>query len=111
MLSALRYYSPYPMPPDEVPMEANGQPPSLTSNLKRKLSLSISSPSTAGLSAHKDVKQKGGKSRTASDIFVAGVRKGGEGARGRLWVCDVGFQVSDSCRIQYGVDDGVTGGY
>ena len=27
--------------------------------------------------------------RTASDMFTAGVWKGGEGARGRLWVCDV----------------------
>lgn len=27
--------------------------------------------------------------RTTSDVLSVGVGKGGEGARGRLWVCDV----------------------
>lgn len=93
--SDARYYSPYPMPAAHESVRGK----------KRK-----DPPGISGRDAH-------GHQR---DVLTHGVGQGGEGARGRLWVCDVSWgwggsncsSVSSTCgqgpvgRTTLWVDDG-----
>lgn len=82
-----RYYSPYPFPPDETPHTyTSGSIPHVNgSSSKRKAT-------QAGVSGA--VKGKGiAASRSMGDLYGP-AQKGGEGARGRLWVCDVSSRLT-----------------
>ena len=78
-----RYYSPYPIPVDvstPAPSSALGidaEPPKKRGRKRKE----------APVSDEKRILLP----RSASDVMAVGVGKGGEGARGRLWVCDVGL--------------------
>lgn len=61
------YYSPYPMALEGDPLDKRGR--------KRKDAPEEPKSRVSG--------------RNASDVLQAGVGKDGEGAMGRLWVCDV----------------------
>ncbi|RSH90756.1 hypothetical protein EHS25_009931 [Saitozyma podzolica] len=94
------YYSPYPMPAEDnqppsiaspfgTPNHFNGDTPSGSASRKRK----TESPNGGAAPAQvKPVEKRSAPTRSASEIFAAGVGKGGEGARGRLWVCDLCFK-------------------
>lgn len=64
-------------------MAAPGSPLALPSDPKRgrKRKAEVASDDAA--------KVRLALSRSASDLLATGVGKGGEGARGRLWACDV----------------------
>ncbi|WWC88288.1 uncharacterized protein L201_003196 [Kwoniella dendrophila CBS 6074] len=103
------YYSPYPLPSNDTshtisqkPHTPHSQPSgkrssSASSSKKRKLDFtstpvstnSQSDPMISGIeNSHKPHSRH---SRTVNDMYT-GVGKGGEGARGRLWVCDLCFK-------------------
>jgi hypothetical protein len=72
--------------PFGTPNHFNGDTPSGSASRKRK----TESPNGGAAPAQvKPVEKRSAPTRSASEIFAAGVGKGGEGARGRLWVCDV----------------------
>ncbi|KAK1925911.1 acyl-CoA N-acyltransferase [Papiliotrema laurentii] len=75
------YYSPYPMPSEEKSEHASTP----LSSKKRK------TDGVDGSAADKPDKVPSHKSRSHGEVF-ASVGKGGEGARGRLWVCDYCFK-------------------
>lgn len=75
LVADVRYYSPYPMPLDA----GTPVPQSKGKGKKRKEpGDGTPRPRTPLASA-----------RSANDVMAVGVGKDGEGARGRLWVCDV----------------------
>lgn len=71
-----RYYSPYPMPFDA----GTPAPQSKGKGKKRKEPGDNTTPRPRTPLA---------SARSANDVMAVGVGKDGEGARGRLWVCDV----------------------
>jgi hypothetical protein len=82
--------------PFGTPNNLNGDTQSGSAFRKRK----TESPNGVSAPAQmKAMEKRSAPTRSASEIFAAGVGKGGEGARGRLWVCDVsGYQ------FDYGFD-------
>ncbi|WVQ96586.1 hypothetical protein IAU59_003691 [Kwoniella sp. CBS 9459] len=108
------YYSPYPLPVDDPHHNASptvnnlSTPLSTSSRImkradspstskKRKLNPTTSTPHQS-TSQHADGQAETpsrlrpiASSRSVSEMF-SGVGKGGEGARGRLWVCDLCFK-------------------
>ena len=97
-----RYYSPYPMTAEEA---KNGSSNTLDrpgpsnhllsngSNAKPVLSRSASKKGKAPMNG--DTNSQDARSRaarTATEVFALGVGRGGEGARPRLWACDLCFK-------------------
>lgn len=84
------YYSPYPMQVDGGPSAQPDVP--AKRGRKRK-----EAPSTPVADDLKSSTRSTGP-RTATDLLAGGVGKDGEGAMGRLWVCDVSWETPPGTR-------------
>jgi len=90
-----RYYSPYPLPLEETP-PMNSTPLSfsalpigpITSNSRKRNAMSMDGDAPVPSAS----KPRGLGKRSSSDLFTLGAGQSGEGARGRLWVCDLCFK-------------------
>ncbi|ORY24592.1 acyl-CoA N-acyltransferase [Naematelia encephala] len=88
------YYSPYPMPMDDLPTTTSTTPKvNGDSGSKKRKSLqgSVSTISSNGESNH-HTEGLGRKARSVPEMLASGVGKGAERARGRLWACDLCFK-------------------
>nr|XP_019045211.1 hypothetical protein I302_05599 [Kwoniella bestiolae CBS 10118]OCF24141.1 hypothetical protein I302_05599 [Kwoniella bestiolae CBS 10118] len=88
------YYSPYPLPLDDSSQHPHTPLAEPSSSKKRKLDSHIpitpkNDPTIPGIENSQRPHLK--HSRTVNEMY-SGVGKGGEGARGRLWVCDLCFK-------------------
>jgi hypothetical protein len=83
-----RYYSPYPMPVEDKTVAHPHASTSTPTAKRRKLDNGVVNGATPASKTENDKSGSGRTTRTFQEVFV-GVGKGGEGARGRLWVCDV----------------------
>ncbi|WWC71122.1 uncharacterized protein I206_105075 [Kwoniella pini CBS 10737] len=93
------YYSPYPLPLNDSSQSHTQNPhtpqPESSSSKKRKLTHNSSftsnkdDPTISGIDQSHRPNLKHG--RTVNEMY-SGVGKGGEGARGRLWACDLCFK-------------------
>ncbi|ORX37057.1 acyl-CoA N-acyltransferase [Kockovaella imperatae] len=109
------YYSPYPLSPDDpnrshphLHGEGSGSssgtrhvdhdhgraalPKSSSSTKKGKAPMANGATTNGGGDQGQPHELKGRAARTATEIFGFGVGRGGEGARPRLWVCDLCFK-------------------
>lgn len=72
-----------------TPVRATNGSAWTASGKKRKLDVAADSPSGANGTSQAKGDRRFGNSRSVNELFATGVGQSGEGARGRLWVCDV----------------------